>query len=201
MLSATLERKAFYSTTGTLSVTTSGVVGLLSSITQGNTNATRVGDELSSKALNISYSIAVGAPGLVAVADEYNTVRVIIFKWIEDNGLAAPTPAIVLDGSPNTWTLSQYNFDNMHDFKILYDKSHVVYNTPIWNGAAVTWQHGVGAIYATPTPIHIKLSGKILFDADTVYGKNHVYYLVVSDSAFTPNPTIELSGRFLFEDG
>jgi hypothetical protein len=202
MISASLERKSFYTTTGSVAVTTAGTLYCLSSIAQGHADTQRVGDELHKKTLEFMYHITVGATGLIAAADQYNTVRLVIFIWHEDNGLAAPTPALILQlASATSPTSALSNYDTKHLYKILSDEQHVVYNTPIWNGAAPIWYHGPGANFAPIRPRKIALSGSIEFDADTVVGEGHVYALVISDSAFTPNPTIELNTRLDYDDG
>lgn len=201
MLRAVQEIKVLDVNTGSTSVTTAGVTAKLSSVAQGASQNQRVGDQLLAKQLQFMYTITVGATGLIAAADQYNTVRVIIFEWHQDDGLAAPTVANILDtGLSVTKTISAYNWDTNHDYRILYDQSHVVFNTPIWNGAAVTWSHGVGGTFATSKPVTIPLSHKLDYDASTTFGTRMIYALFISDSAFTPNPTIEMTSRFLFED-
>lgn len=182
-------------------VTTAGTVVKLTSVAQGVSHVQRVGDALFRKDMDILYSITVGATGLIAAADQYNTVRVLIFEWLEDDGLVAPTVANVLDtGLVTIKTLAQYNWDTKHLYRILYDRQHVVFNQPVWNGAAIQWAHGEDGTFATPSPITIGLNGRIDFDADATVGKGHVYALLISDSAFTPNPAIEFVSRFRFTD-
>lgn len=202
MLSATLEQKAFFQSTGVVSATTAGAVYSLSNVAQGVTHIDRVGDQLSKKNLQLMYSITAGATGLIAAADEFNTVRVIIFTWREDDGLTAPTPGLVLQlGVATANTNALHNYDTRHDYSVVYDHQHIVYNSPLYNGSAVAWHHGVGSNFALVRPVTFKLSGKINFDADTTFGTDKLYALVISDSAFTPDPTIEINTRLLFEDG
>jgi len=173
----------------------------LTTVVQGIQDQQRIGDMLMRKQLNMSYTITVGATGLIAAADQFNTVRVIVFEWKEDDGLTTPVVANIIDTSVSTAkTLSPINYDVKHDFKVLYDKSHVVFNTPVWNGAAVTWSHGVGGTFATQSPIVMQLKGKIEFDANSANGVGHLFVLTISDSAFTPNPTCEFVSQLRYTD-
>jgi hypothetical protein len=204
LIQAEIESKSFYFTTTPVAVTTGGTVYRCTTIPQGVTNVTRVGDKLHLKRLSLRYNIQVGATGLIAAADEFNTVRVIIFKWREDDGIFAPAINNILQGSSSAVSTNQhYNYDDKHLYKILYDKSHVVFNTPIWNGAAVAWYHGTEANYATPVAQVIKGGqlGRIEFDVNTSVGTGHLYILLCSDSAFAPNPTAEVTVAVEYDDG
>lgn len=195
-----VEVKAFDTTTNSFTVSTAGSVAKLTTVTQGATQVTRVGDRLKKKRLDFKYSIQVGATGLIAAADQYNTVRVIIFEWHMDDGLAAPVVANVLTTTPTNKSLAMYNYDTDHDYRILYDRSHVVYNTPIWNGAAVQWNHGPDGTFCNERVQTLELKGDIEFDAGSSFGTGHLYALFISDSAFAPNPSCEFVSRLLFED-
>jgi len=201
MMLAQTEVKAFAYTTGTVNPGGTGNVYALTRVVQGVTDNNRIGDNLVKKELMVMYTITVGATGLVAAADQYNTVRVILFTWHEDDGGFNPTQALILDDVGVTpTTVAHYLYDTAFTYKILYDKSHVVFNTPVWNGSALTWTHGVGGTYQTPEPIRVPLKGKIDFASNTNFGRGHVYALILSDSAFSPNPSVVLTSRLLFTD-
>lgn len=201
MIDSVTEEKAWYFTSGTVNVTTAGTCTKISSVGQGVADNDRNGDVLRKKMISFMYTITVGAAGLIAAADIFNTVRVIIFEWLNDDYATVPTPQNVIENSAVTVkTIALQNWDTKHLYKVLYDRSHVVFNSPIWNGAAVTWQHGVGGTFQTAVPVNIPLKSKVEFDANGQTGKGHLYVLLISDSAFTPNPTIEFSSRLLFED-
>ena len=195
-MAANIEEKAHYVTSAS-TVSTAGQFVALSSVPQGIGRVQRIGDVLRKKRLNFAYTITAGAPGILATADQYNVVRVLIFVWKQDNGLATPTTANILNTSTTT---SPYNWDVRHDYQVLYDKSHVVHNTPFWNGAAVQWDHGVGATYTLPSQYTLPLKGMVEFDADSTSGDNHVYLMLISDSAFTPNPSYTFNSQLMFED-
>jgi len=200
MLRSENETKAFDTTTNSFTVSTAGSVAKLTTVTQGATQVTRVGDRLRKRQLDFKYQLQVGAVGLIAAADQYNTVRVIVFQWLMDDGLAAPVVANILTTTPTNKSLAMYNFDTDHDYKILYDRTHVLYNTPVWNGAAVQWAHGDGGSFVNEKVVSLQLKGEIEFDAGSAFGTGHLYALFISDSAFAPNPSCEFVSRLLFED-
>jgi hypothetical protein len=202
MITSSQELKVFYATVGSLTVPPAGVLTRLTSVTQGVGFTQRVGNELAIKKFIFKYAIQVGATGIISAADEFNTVRVIIFRWKNDDTFAFPAIGDILDLSAGTITNRTYNFDTRMDYHVLYDQSHVVFNTPIWNGAAVQWNHGVGSNYASPAPIVLPNAvGKILFENNAITGNGHIYSLVVSDSAFSPHPTFEQATEIQFIDG
>jgi len=178
-----------YDTTN-FAVPLAGSFTKLTPMAQGVGKSARVGDEVHLRSLTFKYTITVGAVGLVSVADQYNAVRVVVFKYLEDDGLASPNNNILSAASANN-TLNPINPDYRDQYKVLYDHTHVVFNAPIWNGSAVSWQHGVGGTYATEVPIKVPLQGKINFQQGAVTGVGHIYMACWSDSAFTPNPTLE----------
>lgn len=200
MIESRLERKYGTFDTTNYNVPLAGSFTKLTPMAQGVGQSARVGDEVTLKSLRFRYTITVGAPGLVAAADQYNVVRVCIFKYLQDDGLASPNNNILSAASSNN-TLNPINPDYKDEYIILYDKSHVVYNSPIWNGSAVSWQHGVGGTYTTPDAIHIPLKGKVHYQQGATTGVGHIYLCAWSDSAFTPNPTLELVSVVEYDDG
>lgn len=201
LLQGAIETKCFIANSGTTSVTTAGVIGnMTTGIVQGVGRTQRVGDRLAVTKLNFRYSIEVGATGLLAAADSYNSVRVIVFKWREDNGSYPPTTGNILQAI-GVGIDQVYNFDDKRFYKILYDQTHVVFNTPLYNGAAVTWQNGPDAHYATPQTIVVKPPlGAVDFNIDGVSASGHLYYLFISDSAHTPDPTIDFTWSVEYND-
>jgi len=200
MLDSSTEKKAFFYSTGNVAVTTAGVAYKLSTVTEGAGRSQRVGDELNVRSLSIRYSIQVGATGLLAAADQFNSVRLIVLRWAQDDGAYVPSTANILQSGSATAVLNEhYNFDGRNLYKVIYDKTHVVFNSPVWNGSTTTWQHGYGANFASDT-LEIPLNSKISFDIDGTSAIGHYYLLAVSDSAFSPNPSLEFTTRLDFLD-
>lgn len=201
MLKGFIETKYGLFTTGVVNVATTGTLTKLTVIAQAVGQSARIGDQVRLKSMQVRYSITVGAPGLLAAADQFNTVRLIVFKWKIDDSVTVPTASDILNTTTTTnLAIAPHSWDTKEKYDILYDSAHVVFNSPIWNGAAVTWQHGVGGTYATPREIQLRNLGLIDFTAATTSGVGQIYSLLLSDSAFAPNPTCELAGIFEFYD-
>lgn len=204
ILAGRIETKFFTTSSGNATIPTTGLVLNLSNMTQGTGDTNRVGDECIMTRLSFKYSIQAGATGLIAAADEYNAVRVIIFKWREDSTIAVPIQAnVLIAASSGISTNQMHAFDQRELVSILYDETHVVYNTPIWNGAAVQWNHGPLSNFSLA---RLKIIGgarlgKINFTGNSTLGNGQVYVLITSDSAFAPNPTCDFSSILEFKDG
>jgi hypothetical protein len=199
MLRSELEVKATIITTGAITVSTTGVLTKMTPIANGIGPAARIGDEAHLRRLRFRYSVTVGATGLLAAADQFNTVRIILFKYLIDDTTAPVTGGILTSTVTGNLTLAPYNLDQRDEYKIYYDKSVVVYNTPNWNGTAITWNHGVGGTVVSGE-IEIPIKGKIQYNNGTVLGTGNIYCLLVSDSAFAPNPTCELVSAIEYTD-
>jgi len=203
MISKSAEEKSFTATIALSTVvTTGGVVVPLTAMSQGVTVTTRVGDRVRVKKMQIKYTIVVGATGVIAGADAYNVLRVIVFKWKVSNAITAPTTGNILDAASSATVTNQaYNHDGRGDYHICYDKSHRVFNTPVYNGAAISWQHGDNSAVNTDV-ITLGSLGKreIAYESNTTTGDGLYFALVVSDSAFLPDPTIEFCSILSFSD-
>lgn len=195
MLSARIESKVFGANVIQF-VGTTGACYPLSAVTQGVGMNSRVGDALKLQKLTFSYTVTVGATGIISAADQYNIVRFVVFQYHADDAVAPVTTNILYSAT----VVSQHNYDNRRDYRILYDKNHVVYNTPVWNGSAVTWAHGTGGTIATPKPVVINLSSSVQYDSNGVTGAGNLYLLVLSDSAFSPYPGIVFSSLLTYSD-
>lgn len=200
-----IEHKAFFAKQDALAVTTTGVVFSISDVPQGQSQGTRVGDQLDVQNILINYDVEVGATGLIAGADQYNSVRIIVFKWKVDDGAQVPSMSNILQSTSSGVAVNRlYNWDDRELYSIVYDKTHTVFNTPIWNGSAVTWQSGYNAHYNNSKPklfYGTRIAGKkIYYDLNGVVGEGKYYVLAVSDSAFTPNPTMSFSARLTYTD-
>lgn len=205
MIAVKQEHKAFlYDSTAT-AVTTAGIIKPLSDIATGAGYNLRAGDQLTVTSLSFKYDIQVGAVGLIAAADQYNSVRVIVFKWYNDSGLGAPATANIITAATDPVN-AMYDFDGRHLYKVIYDRTHTVFNTPNWNGTAAApyWSSGIQAHYDCPKVITVsgkKLGKKtISYDIGTTDGVGKYYALFISDSAFTPNPTIDFNSEMIFTD-
>lgn len=148
-------------------------------ITQGDTDTSRDGDQLYVEWTEARYNV------IVNTTDVSNLVRVIVFCWHLDDGGQAPTASLILQSS--TTPLSSYNRDSVKErlFTVLNDGLHAVYSG------------GIGQI---SHHYRNQKKFKITYTAGGTTGKNNVYVLAVSDSSVSPFPVLNLYHRTQFLD-
>lgn len=187
VFSSHVEEKFLDTTSAALSVDYSGGIGLFTMPSAGTSSSNRVGDEITITKLDFKYNIIV--------ADTTNLVRVVIFKWNNDDGQYSPiVGSIVASGytAQGFSALFNYNWDNLKagDFEILYDKCHQLC-TNGEQGQVHTvqlWGRGLGS-----TP-------KIQLNSGATTGKGRYGLLYISDSAAVSHPSIAYSCRLTFKD-
>lgn len=194
VFAASVEKKYVDTVLTTLTgVTYAGTIGLFAMPAAGADVNSRVGDKIRVTGIDFKYTV-VGY-------DTTNLLRVILFKWNNDDGSYAPTVANILgsaDLSTQGAPLARLNWDNQQakDFEILYDKCHALSfnNTTAAPGSAVEvaqvklWGKGLGS---TPT---IELNNGF------TTGKGRYGVLYVSDSALAGHPKIAYTARIEFSD-
>jgi hypothetical protein len=155
------------------------IIQKMTTIPQGDTDTTRDGDQLSVEWSELHYACLVNA------TDVSNLMRVIAFCWHFDDGGQAPTPSLILQSS--TTPLSSYNRDSVKEkaFTVLHDNLVALYSGGVGNKSFY---------YRNPKKF------KITFTAGGNTGKNHIYLLIVSDSAVTPFPIFTSYHRTQFFD-
>lgn len=193
VLSHALEEKYVDTTATAGGVTYSGYLAEFTAPAGGATANTRVGDKITVKRIEFQYE--------VTGYDATNLMRVIIFKWNNDDGSYAPTITGILDagvvGGTNA-PIAPYTWDNFKakDFEILYDTCH-----------ALSW--GAPATSGAETQVHrVKLWGKglgssadIQLNAGATTGKGKYGVLVISDSSVAGHPKFAWHARLVFSDG
>lgn len=191
-------------------VVSAGTITQVSVIPLGPGKSQRIGDEISLKGFEFRFEIELGS-GLVTSHDEWNNVRLIVFRWRDSNydpslGInIGPGISDILDpvGANPVW-LSNYNYENKHRYTILYDKVHTVWSTPVYTGTVSTYtaEHGP---YSTKTR-HInlgkKVKAKIYYDDDSsmIHGSNQLYVLFASDSNYASHPKLSFVGTLSYTD-
>jgi hypothetical protein len=176
----------------------------LSLIGQGVTRDTRVGDDLQLLELDVKYKVTCSTGGLFTAADSYNTVRVLIFRWWQDDNTVAPTLSAVLRLATGCtdYTVSTYNKDNQASFTMLHDKTHLVYNSPVYNGTNVVVEAGAGHLALQDVSVKGKALGAktINYTNNANLGIGKIFMMAVSDSAFSPHCTLTLQSITQFTD-
>lgn len=149
-----------------------GVISRVLTPAQGDGLSQRSGDQIILKALQFRLSI-IGA-------DNTNKVRIIIFRWSQDNSIGANVPTVngVLQ---NIDVMSFYNYTSYKNDRmtILYDRT---VSTTFTDANQVVVLH---TLYGK------KLGRKVLeFNAASTLGTNQIYMLLISDSVAISHPTV-----------
>lgn len=169
--------------TGVLqSPTAAGLCQVLTMPPQGDSLSTRDGDEIVIKKLQFRLNIII--------ADTTNIVRLIVFRWADDNTLAAniPTPNQVLQ-SLNVASFYNYTTHRDGQVQVMYDRTWAL------SSAGVQDRFVKGSIYGK------KLGKKkIVFDAAVITGNDQIYYLLISDSVGAPHPSVGGVFRMTYTD-
>lgn len=198
------EVKSYIDNSGVQSVTvTPGFTDVTALITQGNTDATRVGSEIKLHGLKLCWSANTLS---MALADNYNRVRVIVFQWHADsvpNQAGVQTALFdITSGIPYTYAF--FDHQNKPKYTILYDK--VVNLIPIWaftSGGALVGNEAKDAVVTfKPITLNIRKARKKIFytEGANSSGMNHIYVGIVSDSANVPHPNLQYGLEVLYTD-
>ncbi len=171
-----LEKK-FVETSGILSVSTAPLIVPLTSIAQGTTDTTRIGDIVHVRNLDVRYSL-IGA-------DNTNFTRLIIFQWKEDDAVGLPQAGDVLQDTVTRPWLSPIYHDLPSRMNVMYDK---------------TFTTGAGSTDALIRSVVLRkrFRKKLDFEGAGLTGVNKFWMLHVSDSAAGSNPSLEYYVRINF---
>jgi len=185
-----------------INITSVGSITDISAVARGDSDSQRSANRVKPMKLNINYSVTAG--------DEYNNVRVILFRWNQEyNGASGTEPTIASILNPNTSTVaysSLLKFQDPINYSIIYDRWHFVAGDGFVSGSAVP------APYTASTQQHHRLSfygNKInrsieYTDSETSgkLGKYKMYMLLISDSPSLTlvHPTIIYDILLTYED-
>jgi hypothetical protein len=153
-----------------------GSITKLTTIPQGDTDSSRDGDHIKLH--------SIWCNGAVNYSDTTNVIRLIIFRWNQDDSSAAPT---VNDITQTFSPFSPIHRDNERakKFDVVYDHLFGVAN--VGPGIQVfQWRKRMQSIVA--------------FQATANTGTGHLYAFVISDSSATPHPGLSLIWRTYYTD-
>lgn len=185
---------------GTIAVT--GTLTLISNIAQGVTNITRVGEYVRLKRLLLNWRVNAPSGGLFTAADNYNNVRIVVFRWKLSDAAVSPAIGNILEPTATDPTVALYNFDQAERFQVLYDKRVTVFNTAVYNGSGIDTRPGPDHSKVNEKPIYVGLNNMpIEFEGNTATGTGQIYLLMVSDSAFSPHPAVAVEAAIEYIDG
>lgn len=159
------------------------VITSLTDISLGQTDNSRIGNHVHMKSLNGRVTILN--------SDATNIIRVIIFKWKENDTFNVPTAAQILangpSGGPDVY--STYNRDSPGNYTIVKDYFFV------GNG------NSAASNLIQKREFKMSLSGKTQFYSDVgTSGTNKYYIMYQSDSAAVNHPTVSFNFEFGFTD-
>ncbi len=167
--------------TRTLNITPSsaGVINYISNVAQGDTNATRDGNQIMVNDFLTRFTTSMHATATVTF------VRFIIFKDIQSNGVL-PTVAELLRGASVT---SALNIVNGRRFTVLYDKLYSMDDIKSHSSQAKVFRN-LGSLKIRYLDSTANQAGA---------GTNALYVCAVSSEA-TNTPTIAFDFRLRFRD-
>jgi len=193
LIGRNIEKKFVEGYQTSVGIVSSGSIYNMNVPAQGDTIQSRTGDKITVTAIDLRYE-CIGY-------DTSNKMRVIVFKWMEDNASIAPNVSAILS-STYTGTvdapLAPYNYNNQkqRDFMICYDKTH-----------ALSWNSGAAAPGNSNVVRHVRIVGKKLhskaieFNAGAVQTGEGIYYiLAISDSGVAGHPKFAFLSRTIFTD-
>lgn len=174
----------------------------ISNIAQGISGAQRAGDHLHLQHIMLRFSIynQTGAGANVAVNS-----RIFVYQYFGDNtaGLAKPILSDFLQisnaNAGNTYgTFSSFDIDYDRQYRILYDSSVITtYGAP---AAFSSTNIGVSQARFVNIPL-ARADRDIAFYTGTIYGPNHVFLAITSDTATAAsNPQFTYATEVRFTD-
>lgn len=177
-----LEKKHFtVSSGGFQTVSDTGTVTSISNVTQADTDTGRDGDQLYIRSLELQWQCDV--------IDTYNTMRIIIFQWYQNDSTSTPAVGDILQTLSNSsGVISPYNHDQRFNYRILYDK------------VVTLTQGNTDASYVYKSMITKFPKRKMQFNAADTTGTNKLYILKISDSSATSHPQVRNITKLNFSD-
>lgn len=151
----------------------------VSSVAQGTTDSTRIGDQLKPTSLRLAYWLN---------GESFSSiVRVIVFRWLPDTGLGVPSVANILQHYGSALgVLSPFIHDTRSQFNILYDKVHKVSNSG-----------GSELVHVDAT---IKTAKLIQYNAAGVTGLGRIYAIFITDRVLATSCTALVHARLNYID-
>lgn len=208
-ISTQIETKCFSGGFGIdTGVNTNGVIHDLTRIIPGVNQGERVGNDILLKKLVFSAYVTLGSSSFLST-DEYQNVRMFLFRWREDSSVSTPTLNDLLDiasASVAYGVQMPYNYNTRQKYDILWDKTVQVSPEPEYNGSTlerVAAGPNVNKI-VKKTLYGKKLGAKhIKYNDNAVvssHGYNKLYLCAFSDSSVAPNPSVTWVSQLFFED-
>lgn len=169
------ELKYFLTNQALADISNAGTILDLTLVPQGQTDTTRVGDQLTlCGTLELRGTLQ---SQVNTVTSQRSLCRTIIFQW-KSNTVPVVADILLVGPSGATDVYSHYNHDQRQMYTVLHDSIHKL----VGNGAAgLAWNPDVHKILYIKVPLYGKKGAKTLqYAGATTAGTNHVYSLFIS---------------------
>lgn len=170
---------------------------IMTDISQGQTDTTRVGDSVYIKNVDIRLWIRYPAPDTSIQPNAI--IRVVVYQYKPNNGLLAPSLSrlYVDDYTTDPGPLSHRNIDHHNDFNVLLDEC---FTMSACNAATGTSPSNSGVFIHRNLDMK-RITKKIQYDTASAAHNNALYLLIFSSSAnLTVDPTVDCQSRVRFTD-
>lgn len=177
--------KKSWDTYVTTTVGTAGTITDLTVMAQGDTDATRDGDQLMLKSLQFRYQLngaITNMSGATPTAATFSSrVRFMIIQWFPPT---TPTFANVLDTGTITAIHAPYDHSSSQKMRVLYDRVHVVQHfVTMGTDPALTNLFFTTKTNSYTQKVLVKIPRRLLqFDTGATTGTGHLYSLFFSDN-------------------
>lgn len=188
MMEKALELKYLDTTQAYTQIDRGGVLATLCNVGQGNTQSTRIADQLTQKYL--IFNLDAYYNPTVINTDVGHKLRVILFRWVPDNGVNTPvlgsvlaqTGSVIVTSAQINWTAKIAG-----DIQVLFDRSFAL-------------NHASDVVVRERLNLHNVKQG---FAAGASTGSNQIYVLLVGDDAtgaHVPDVQAQYVSRFVYAD-
>lgn len=149
----------------------------------GNTDQTRIGDEISVRDIELRYGVYLSASDVSGISAH---MRVCIIQSYADNTSGLTGNSWFFNNTTAVSYISMYNHDNRRMYKVLYDEDIALSTT--------------GPINAYRTVIVKPGRKKVRFQGTGVTGDGHIYVVFVSSLNTSSAPYIDYNVRLNYTD-
>lgn len=186
LINANIETKMLNVYSGTFNALATPSLNAIANITQGITDAQRIGDTIKWKGIKIRLF-----PHNISTTLTNQYARFIIFQWHNSDVTTTPTVADILNlgvGGVQNYT-SQYNWDTRHLYNIMYDRTF-----SLAKGDTDSANQYVSLPYLVPKWKQVQYS------ATTVFGTNQLYFIVCGSGAGTDTAQLFFTAMVTYTD-
>lgn len=161
----------------------------LTEVTQGSTDTTRVGNEITFEYLGIRALLRYNPSASV---ESFNA-RVLVFQWYPDTAVDTPTNVSIL--ASTNYIQGYFNRENSGQYKVLFDQRMVMQN----DSASPNAEHLIDIAIPKSTK---GLRKTLHFNDANTTGTNHIFMTVLCDTADgVDGPLMDHTySRFIFTD-